>query len=188
MVIQLIFLGAPGSGKTTQATILAAQWQIPRISVNEIARQAIANTTGYGLHVRDYLDGDRPLHDLLMIALIRDRLDQPDAQRGWILDDFPQNLVQAQALEGLLRGSGRADPLAIHLETSLVVLLERLLQSGAAKPDGMSSQHQLVMAQKQLLPLVQFYQQRRSLYPVNGNLPIEAVTHILQLLLQDRSN
>lgn len=184
-VMQLIFLGSPGAGKTTQAAILAAHWRLPHLSVNDIVRQAIATSTVLGFHAQACLAANRPLPDLLMIALVRDRLEQPDAQRGWILDGFPQSLVQAQALEDLLGGMGRSDVLAIHFETSTQILLERLLGCSRQATNEPGIRQRLTLAQNKMAPLLEFYQQRQCLYPINGNLPIEAVTRLLQVSLRD---
>ncbi|MBD0343225.1 MAG: nucleoside monophosphate kinase, partial [Coleofasciculus sp. Co-bin14] len=85
---RLIFLGPPGAGKGTQAQRLAAMLNIPHISTGEILRNAIAQGTSLGQKAQSYVDKGELVPDELLLDLIRDRLDQPDAQNGWILDGF----------------------------------------------------------------------------------------------------
>jgi len=101
--MRLIFLGAPGAGKGTQAETLAAAQNIPHISTGDILRQAVADQSPLGIQAKTYMDDGELVPDTLIMGLIKERLAQADAQQGWILDGFPRNLDQAQELNKLLQ-------------------------------------------------------------------------------------
>src|ERR1700757_202079 len=102
--MRIVLLGAPGSGKGTQAKRLEAQWGIPQISTGDLLRSAVARGTPLGLQARAAMDSGALVADEIVIGIIRERLKEPDAARGYVLDGFPRNLAQAQALEAMLRG------------------------------------------------------------------------------------
>ncbi|MGH2413704.1 MAG: nucleoside monophosphate kinase, partial [Microcystaceae cyanobacterium] len=126
----LIFLGPPGSGKGTQAQLLAEMLEIPHISTGEILRQAIAQQTSLGQKARSYVDRGELVPDELMLDLIRERLGQPDAQKGWILDGFPRNVAQASFLDRLLEELNQSSNYTVNLEVPDNIIIERLLLRG----------------------------------------------------------
>lgn len=97
--MKLIFLGAPGAGKGTQADIFAAKLSIPTISTGNILRAAIADGTETGLKAKSYMDAGQLVPDEVILNIVKERLEQPDCQKGYILDGVPRTLAQAQALE-----------------------------------------------------------------------------------------
>jgi len=101
--MRIVLLGAPGSGKGTQAQRLMQREHIPQISTGDLLRAAVAQGTELGRKARAAMDGGRLVEDGLVLGMIRERLGEPDARRGFILDGFPRNLAQAQALERLLK-------------------------------------------------------------------------------------
>ena len=100
--MRIVLLGAPGSGKGTQSQRLMHQLHIPQISTGDLLRAAVAGDTELGRKAREAMDGGRLVADELVLGLIRERLAEPDTRRGFILDGFPRNLAQAQALDRLL--------------------------------------------------------------------------------------
>lgn len=182
--IRLIFLGPPGAGKGTQAAILANQWQIPHLSTGEMLRQAIAEETALGLQVQSFVEAGELVPDLLILYLLEERLGQLDTERGWILDGFPRNLAQAEALEELLQRLNQSCDLVVHFEVSSQRLMERMLQRRRADDQEDIIHKRLTIYQEQTLPVLNFYQHQHRLYPVNGNLPVESVTQILQVSFQ----
>ncbi|GAC1451297.1 MAG: hypothetical protein NVSMB70_19890 [Chamaesiphon sp.] len=100
---RLIFLGPPGAGKGTQAKILADLCEIPHISTGDILRNAKAQGTPLGQKAQSYMERGDLVPDDLILDLIWERLNQPDAKTGWILDGFPRNVAQASFLDKLLR-------------------------------------------------------------------------------------
>jgi adenylate kinase len=100
--MRIVLLGAPGSGKGTQAKRLEAQWGIPQISTGDLLRSAVARGTPLGLKAKAVMDSGALVADEIVIGIIRERLKEPDAARGYVLDGFPRNLAQAQALTAML--------------------------------------------------------------------------------------
>ncbi|MBC7541955.1 MAG: adenylate kinase [Candidatus Sericytochromatia bacterium] len=100
--MRMIFLGAPGAGKGTQARIVAEKHGLPQIATGNILRQAVKDGTTLGQEAKSFMDAGGLVPDGVMIGLIHERLQQPDAQKGWILDGFPRTQAQAEALDALL--------------------------------------------------------------------------------------
>jgi len=100
--MRIVFLGAPGSGKGTQAQRLTQVYGIPQVSTGDLLRAAVANGTPLGLKAKEAMNLGQLVADDIVLGMIRERLAQPDARRGFILDGFPRNTAQAQALEELL--------------------------------------------------------------------------------------
>lgn len=100
--MRIIFLGAPGAGKGTQARALSERLGIPQISTGDILRAAVANKTEQGNLAKSYMDQGKLVPDEVVIGIIRERLQQPDFKKGFILDGFPRNEAQAEALAGML--------------------------------------------------------------------------------------
>ena len=100
--MRTIFLGAPGTGKGTQASVLAKKYGIPQISTGDILRQAVREGTELGKKAKSILEAGELVPDDIIIALVRDRLAQPDCARGYILDGFPRTVPQAQSLDEML--------------------------------------------------------------------------------------
>ena len=101
--MKLIFLGAPGAGKGTQAEIIAAELKIPTISTGNIIREALANGTDMGLKAKSFIEAGKLVPDDVVIGIIKERLAQGDCDGGFILDGFPRTIPQAEALEGDLQ-------------------------------------------------------------------------------------
>lgn len=97
--MKLILLGAPGSGKGTQAAYITDKYDLPHISTGDIFRENIKNKTPLGIKVKAIMDSGNLCPDDLTIEMVKDRLSQPDCEKGYMLDGFPRNLYQAQALE-----------------------------------------------------------------------------------------
>ncbi len=181
---RLIFLGAPGAGKGTQAKILADSQSIPHISTGDIFRAAVKNQTPLGVKAKGYMDAGDLVPDSLVIDLIRDRLQESDAASGWILDGFPRTEPQAGFLEELLKEINQSCDRAINLdvEDEVVVkrLVERGLESGRSDDNEATIRHRLQVYRDQTAPLIAFYQARNLLVTVNGDQEMDAVTAALK--------
>jgi len=101
-VLRLILLGPPGAGKGTQAERLREELKVPHISTGDILRQAVADGTRLGLEAKKVMEAGQLVSDEIMLGIIRERLTQPDAQRGYILDGYPRTLPQARSLDELM--------------------------------------------------------------------------------------
>ncbi|MDR7522148.1 MAG: adenylate kinase [Armatimonadota bacterium] len=124
--MNLIFLGPPGAGKGTQARALAQRLGIPQIATGDMLRAAIAARTPLGQEAERYVNAGDLVPDAIMISLIAERLQQPDAASGFILDGFPRTLAQAEGLEAVLAGLGRRLDRVVYFEVSEETLVRRL--------------------------------------------------------------
>jgi adenylate kinase len=124
--MRIVLLGAPGSGKGTQAHRLAERSGIPQISTGDLLRAAVARGSELGLKARAVMEEGRLVDDSLVLGMIRERLAEPDVRAGFILDGFPRNLVQAAALDGLLAELGQPLDAVVQLEVAPAELVRRI--------------------------------------------------------------
>jgi adenylate kinase len=123
----MILLGAPGSGKGTQAQRLAERYKIPPISTGDLLREAVAEGSALGRQAKVAMDAGELVSDEVVLGIIRDRVMRQDARKGFILDGFPRNLPQAEALDMLLNGLGRSLNLALLIAVDVDALIQRLV-------------------------------------------------------------
>ncbi|MFA7523213.1 MAG: adenylate kinase [Halothiobacillaceae bacterium] len=124
--MRIVLLGAPGSGKGTQAARLVEHYQVPQISTGDLLRAAVAANTELGREAKTAMDAGQLVSDEIVLGMIRERLAQPDTERGFILDGFPRNIAQAEALDEMLEAIEQPLELAILLEVPLDSLMQRL--------------------------------------------------------------
>jgi adenylate kinase len=124
--MRIVLLGAPGSGKGTQAQRLQAKYGVPQISSGDLLRDAVARGTELGLKAKAVMDAGQLVSDDIVLGLIRDRLNRSDAAKGFILDGFPRNSDQANALNALLNEIGQPLDAVLLLEVRRTTLLKRL--------------------------------------------------------------
>ncbi len=124
--MRIVLLGAPGSGKGTQSQRLVASHGIPQISTGDLLREAVAKSTPLGRAAKAAMDAGKLVDDATVLGMIRERLAAADTAGGFILDGFPRNIAQAQALEGLLADLGRPLDAVVLLDLDLKVLFKRL--------------------------------------------------------------
>jgi adenylate kinase len=170
--MRIIFLGPPGSGKGTQAKLLAERLGISAISTGEILREAVREGTPLGLKAKSIMEAGELVPDDLMIALIQGRLAAPDGLRGFILDGFPRTVQQAESLEKLLAGNGTALNAVLNLSVPEAVLVDRLhgraLEEGRADDRPETILERLRVYRDKTEPLAGFYRGRRLLADVDG--------------------
>jgi adenylate kinase len=123
---RVIFLGAPGAGKGTQARRLAARARVPQVATGDMLREAAAEGTPLGREAKRYMDSGALVPDEVVIGLVDERLSRPDAAAGYVLDGFPRTVAQAEALDGLLRRRGQDLDRVIFFDVSRDELLRRL--------------------------------------------------------------
>ncbi len=124
--MKIVFLGAPGSGKGTQAQRLMAQFSMVQVSTGDLLREAVAAGSELGQRARQAMDAGELVSDEIVLGMIRDRLQRPDVDGGFILDGFPRNLAQAESLEVVLTDLGKSLDAAVLLDVDLDILLKRL--------------------------------------------------------------
>ena len=122
----LILLGPPGAGKGTQAGRIVAEYGIPHISTGDILRAALKNQTPMGLEAKKYMDAGELVPDSVVIGIVKDRLQEPDTAKGFLMDGFPRTIPQAEALDEALESLGRAVTKTIVLLVDEDLLIRRL--------------------------------------------------------------
>jgi len=124
--LDVVLLGAPGSGKGTQAERIVAEFGLPHISTGDMLRAAVTADSELGRSAQRYMQAGDLVPDEVVIGMIRERLAEPDAGQGFLLDGFPRTLEQAEALDGMLTGAGRRVTHVILLQVPEAELIERL--------------------------------------------------------------
>jgi adenylate kinase len=122
----IILLGAPGSGKGTQAKKLSASFSIPQISTGDILREAVKNGTEMGRQAKVFMDRGGLVPDEVVIGIVRDRLEAPDCEKGFILDGFPRTIPQAEALDRVVKELGKKITSVLSLDVDEEEILARL--------------------------------------------------------------
>jgi adenylate kinase len=178
-----LFLGAPGSGKGTQAQVLAASLNIPHISTGDMLRQAIADQTNLGEQAKAYMDQGELVPDELILDLIKERLSQTDAENGWILDGFPRNVPQAEFLDQLLVEIDHRTQWVINLDVADEAIIQRLLLRGRADDKEETIRNRLVVYQEKTAPLIAYYQEQGKLQMIDGDRAPELVAESLRQLV-----
>jgi adenylate kinase len=124
--MRLVLLGAPGAGKGTQAKKLIGEYGIPQISTGDILRKAVADGTALGKEAKSYMDKGELVPDSVVIGLVKERIAQDDCSKGYILDGFPRNTSQAEALDAVLNGMNAPLDTALSVDVDKDVLMKRL--------------------------------------------------------------
>ena len=203
-----IFLGPPGAGKGTQAQIICAKLGIPQISTGDMLRAAIANQTETGLKAKGFMDAGQLVPDAVVIAIVKERLQDADCARGFILDGFPRTVEQAKALaeiakiDAVINISVSDDDLVRRLsgrrvcptcgapyrvdrlngETKCAVDGTTLIQRDDDKPETVLGR--LTVYHQKTAPLIEFYQKEGSLRTVDGSVSQESVSDAILKALE----
>lgn len=185
--MNLLVLGPQGSGKGTQATVIAAAHGIPHVSTGDMFRGAIAAESPLGLRVKEIVESGGLVPDELTTELVQERLSAPDASGGFVLDGYPRNLGQARALAGWLDDVGRSLDAALFFELSDEIATERAL--GRAAATGRTDDTPEVIARRLELyhtetePVIDFYRAAGLLVTLRAELPIAEVSEEIEAAL-----
>jgi adenylate kinase len=186
--VNLLVLGPQGAGKGTQAARVGAEHGIPHISTGEMFREAIAAETPLGRQVKPILEAGSLVPDEVTVALIRERLGRPDAAEGFLLDGFPRNLAQAEALDEMLVEIGRSLDAILFLDVPDDVGLQRALDR--ARIEGRSDDtpdvigRRLEIYHRETEPIVEHYRVTGKLIPIRADRSIEEVAGEISDALQ----
>jgi adenylate kinase len=192
--MRIILLGPPGSGKGTQAQRLVQRYGIVQLSTGEMLRAAVAAGTPIGLKAKDIMASGGLVPDEVVVGIISDRIEQPDARKGFILDGFPRTVPQAQALDELLKHKHMKLEAVIELRVNESALLQRVETRAAetrARGEDVRIDDTPEVLAKRLAsyrsltePLIHYYSERRKLLTVDGMMTIEHVTREIGRILE----
>jgi len=182
---RLLFLGPPGAGKGTQAQQLAANHGLLHLSTGDLLRAEVQAGSPLGQEAEAVMARGELVSDALVLAIVRSRLEQQAATGGggWLLDGFPRNLVQAQALGELLEELGQQIELVVLMELDDELLIQRLLGRGRADDNESVIRHRLTVYREQTAPLISHYRAQGLLESVEAAGTVEAIADRIALLL-----
>ena len=185
--MRLVLLGAPGSGKGTQAARLTSEFGVPHISTGDLLRAAVAEGTPLGLEAKAVMDAGHLVSDATVLGMLENRLGRTDVADGFILDGYPRNLAQAAALEQLLQRLGQPLSAVVKLEVPSEVIVERTAlrarDEGRTDDTPETVRKRLQIYQEQTAPLADHYAKIHLLKVVDGIGQIEEIfSRILEAL------
>ena len=193
--MRLILLGPPGAGKGTQAQRLVKVLNIPQLSTGDMLRTAVSAGTPIGLKAKAVMDSGALVSDEIVVGIINERIDEADANRGFILDGFPRTLAQARALEAMLAAKGLKLDAAIELTADAPKLVERIVQraegaKAAGKParkddDPEVFKSRLAAYERDTAAVTPFYRERGLLHEVDGMAPIADVARAIDAVVSE---
>jgi adenylate kinase len=182
---RVLLFGAPGSGKGTQAAMLAERLGVPAISTGDMLRAAVAGGSELGRKVEGVLGTGGLVDDATMDEVVRGRLDCPDVRDGFLLDGYPRTLPQCETLSGILRRQGKALDAAILLDVPEGELMRRLLSRQRGDDlEAIIRERLRVYREQTETPLIGYYQQRGLLRRVDGHRAVADVADAILVTLR----
>jgi adenylate kinase len=178
--MRMIFMGPPGAGKGTQAQVVAEHFSIPAISTGDIFRHNVSEGTELGVEAQRFMDSGEYVPDELTNKMVRNRIDESDAERGFLLDGYPRTLAQVEELDGMIKHTGHALDAVVVLTVDKEELVQRLLQR--AETEGRADDTEDVIRRRQEIylaetePLIAVYQDRGLVHEIDGMGGVEDVT------------
>ena len=189
--MRLVLLGAPGSGKGTQAARLKTALGVPHISTGDMLRTAVAAGTAMGLKAKAVMDAGQLVSDDILLGMLEDRLAQADAKAGFILDGYPRNLAQANALDHLLAKLGQPLDAVVKLDVPNEAIIGRceirFKAEGRADDNPDTVRKRLGVYAEQTAPVADFYASRGKLQVVDGVGELAEVTARIERALQNEA-
>jgi adenylate kinase len=190
--MRIVLLGAPGSGKGTQAALMVEELKLPHISTGELLRAAVKAGTELGLKAKAVMDRGELVSDDIMLGLIEERLGQADVGSGFILDGYPRNLAQAEALDTLLARLGQPVDEALQIDVDVDMVVDRIAKRAAEEGRSDDSEevvrNRMKVYESQTAPVVEYYAQKGLLSRVLGVGTIDEVFQRIKGVLQLRAD
>jgi len=178
--MRLILMGPPGAGKGTQAKVIGERYGIPAISTGDIFRTNVSQGTPLGVEAKRYMDAGEYVPDEITNKMVRNRIDEPDAKPGFLLDGYPRTLAQVEELDGMIKHTGHELDTVVVLTVDEEELVQRLLARAAV--EGRADDTEDVIRRRQEVyaeqtePLIDVYRQRGILLEVDGMGEVDEVT------------
>ena len=183
--MRLLLIGAPGSGKGTQAVRLAEHFGITHISSGDLLRQHVVDGTAFGKQVQEYVSRGDLVPDQMVLDMLRKPIVEASAQGGYVLDGFPRTVEQAEIAYETARELGVAVQVAAYLDVGRDELIRRLLARGRGSDDTQEViEHRLEVYEAKTRPMIEYYATRERLVTVNGARPPDEVSWSLVVQLQ----
>jgi len=179
--MRLLFMGPPGAGKGTQAKLVADRYAIPAISTGDIFRANVSQGTPLGVEAKRYMDAGEYVPDEVTNQMVRDRIGQPDAEPGFLLDGYPRTLAQVEELDGMIKQTGHELDVVVVLTADSDELIGRLLKR--AELEGRADDTEEVIRRRQEIylaetePLIGVYGDRGLLVEVDGMGDVDEVSN-----------
>jgi adenylate kinase len=178
--MRLILMGPPGAGKGTQAKYVADHFGIPAISTGDIFRANVSNGTDLGVEAERYMKAGEYVPDEITNQMVRNRIDEPDAEPGFLLDGYPRTLAQVEELDGMIEHTGHRLDAVVVLTVDSEEVVQRLLQR--ARTEGRADDTEDVIRRRQEIyleetePLIAVYRERGLVHEINGMGEVDEVT------------
>jgi adenylate kinase len=178
--VRLIIMGPPGAGKGTQAKFIAEHFKIPAISTGDIFRANVSKGTPLGVEAKRFMDAGEYVPDQVTNLMVRDRIDDPDAVSGFLLDGYPRTLSQVEELDGMIKFTGHELDAVLVLTVDQDEIVQRLLQR--AQVEGRTDDTEDVIRRRQEVygeetePLIEIYRGRDILIEIDGMGDVDDVT------------
>ena len=195
--MRLILLGPPGAGKGTQSARIVERLGVPQLSTGDMLRAAVKAGTAVGVKAKDVMASGGLVSDEIVVGIVADRIEEPDARKGFILDGFPRTVPQAEALDRMLAEKGIGLDVVIELKVDENALIERIAKRVAdtlargepvRKDDNPEAfKTRLVAYREQTAPLSEYYAGRGLLRVLDGMQPIDDVTAEISRIIQPKA-
>jgi adenylate kinase len=178
--MRLILMGPPGAGKGTQARVVAEHFGVPAISTGDIFRANVSGGTPLGKKAQEYMDAGEYVPDEITNLMVRNRIDEPDAEPGFLLDGYPRTLAQVEELDGMIKHTGHALDAVVVLTVDADEIVDRLLSR--AQIEGRTDDTEDVIRRRQEVyseqtePLIEVYRARGIVHEIDGMGAVDEVT------------